>query len=164
MAFSAAVSVASFSVVLAETFAAVGLSTVVPAAAVTLARIAANQSNANDLATKLGNTPAAGMTDLIRALPGAMTSLDMLLPKTAKIHAEFAFEGSEAVSGTGAAGGGATIDSLAAVSVGVGYSALYQAQSSNKITLDIEFVSVNVPIAPAAPSPMPPVIPANPTP
>src|SRR4051812_11862687 len=120
---SAAVSVASFSVVLAETFAAVGLSTVVPAGVVTLARLVKNltpvsgeapaarqgrlEATTKDSVDALKNTPAAAVTALIKAISESLPALDLLLPKTAKIHAEFTFEGSEKyqVAAEGSAGG-----------------------------------------------------------
>ena len=148
MSATAATSVVSFSVVLAEAFAAVGLSTAVPAAVVTLARLAKNaRTNAghiNDTKAALGKLPTGPLSPeelnkLLGAVEKALPSLDLLLPKTADIHAEFTFEGKEGMT-AGAAGGVA----INVVSVSAGYSAMYEMKSTNKITLDVHFESVNV--------------------
>ena len=65
----------------------------------------------------------------------------MLLPKTAKIHGEFEFHGSERYAEDVSAGCAAEV-----VTVKAGYSAMYEASSSNTVTLDVEFVSVHVEI------------------
>lgn len=152
--YSTVMSAASFSVILAETFAAVGLSTIVPAGVVTLARLAKNlpadqnstgYAAANDALTEhsdnLNKTPAKAVNALVKSISESRPSLDLLLPKTAKIHAEFTFEGSERYSGEAAVG--LMID---VVSVKAGASALYETKSTNKITLDVDFVSVNIPL------------------
>ena len=149
MGLSAATSVASFSVVLAEAFASVGLSTAVPAAVVTLARLVKDQAgNAATIAalkSALEAMPKGGplkfgeLEKLLAAVSGSLTSLDLLLPKTAKIHAEFTFEGSE-----GASGGASIGAAINVVSVSAGYSAMYEMKSTNKITLDVHFESVNI--------------------
>lgn len=164
MPATAVTSVASFSVVLAEVFAAVGLSTTVPAAAVTLARLLKNAQTSSPTAGSggtattpidasvmsglmeaLNTLPTTGplkpadLEKLLRAVSLSLPSLDLLLPKTAKIHAEFSFEGREKVSGGAEAGVAVDV-----VSVKAGYSAMYEMKSSNRITLDINFESVNV--------------------
>lgn len=163
--YSAAVSVASFSVILAETFAAVGLSTIVPTSVVTLARLAKQLASGaapgsgdvtaiEDAVSSVGSlskkdsanavkpvNPADAVASLGKALGKALPSLDMLLPKDAKIHAEFTYEGRDSQSLNVSAGG-----TVYAVNVSAGYSALYEAKSTNKITLDINFVSVNIPL------------------
>jgi hypothetical protein len=165
---SAAVSIASFSVVLAETFAAVGLSSLIPAGFITLARGtkqilggAARPDLDPDDITDISDAiaysatpkPEAGGTSatsvapaevankLLKALAKSVDDLDVLLPKTAKIHGEFEFHGSEKYA-YGAEAGCA----VEMVTVKAGYSAMYEASSSNKVTLDVEFVSVHVEI------------------
>jgi hypothetical protein len=151
---STVMSVTSFSVVLAEAFAAVGLSTVVPAAVVTAARLAAQladdapaddpkRKRLNGIIEGLPEGNMAGKTaDLMKAVAKSLPTLDILLPKTAKIHAEFTYTGTDSLS----VSGGVSVP-LQVVSVNVGFSELYTTTSSNKITLDVDFVSVNVPIA-----------------
>lgn len=157
MAFSTAVSVASFSVVLAETFSAVLLSTLIPATFVetasTVKRIARTAADAN------GNVPAGAVEDddlapmnvvpgletvrdVIRNIAGATaepTDLNLLLPKRATIDAEFEFHGSEAYEAAAAIGAQVKL-----VNISAGYSALYETSSRNKVNLHIEFASVNV--------------------
>ena len=165
MTVSAAVSVASFSVVLAETFAAVGLSTIVPTSVVTLARLAKQlaagaapvQADADKIQSAISSVgsltakdsnnqpkpvnPGDAIATLGSALGKALPSLDMLLPKDAKIHAEFTYEGRDSMSLNASAGGMINV-----VSVSAGFSELYESKSTNKITLDINFVSVNIPL------------------
>lgn len=165
MPVAAAVSVASFSVVLAETFAAVGLSSIIPAGVVTLARAVkagtaaadeifkelagedATQGSAETPATpaKPGLPAAAGIAKLVKAMGASTSSLDLLLPQKAHIHAEFTFEGRESESANVSGNAGGMIE-LVVVGVSAGYSALYEEKSTNKISMDIDFVSVNVPI------------------
>ncbi len=153
MAVSAVVSVASFTSVLAETFAAVGLSTIIPAGVVTVARMAkaaaANPGTStapspetaalNKAGAAVDLTPAKAMGDLVKVVGESLTSLDLLLPKTAKIHAEFSYQGSDSASVNASVGGMVQV-----VTVNAGFSAMYSSTSSNKITLDVDFVSVNV--------------------
>lgn len=159
MGVSAIMSVVSFSVVLAEVFAAVGLCTIVPAAVVTLARLVKNlprplndDGSANparttavtardDFKKELEKTAAKDVTALVNSIAESLPTLDLLLAKTAKIHAEFTFEGRDEVKGDVQAG--MMID---VVTVKAGASALYENKSTNKITLDVDFVSVNVPL------------------
>ena len=159
MAISAAVSVAAFSVVLAETFAAVGLSSLIPAGFITLARTAKqlagpdpeitdqDAANLNAALKHISKpdtansslAPGAAAGQLIQTLAKGIDDLDVLLPKTAKIHAEFEFHGSERYSYDVAAG-----CAVEMVTVKAGYSAMYEASSSNRVTLDVEFQSVHV--------------------
>lgn len=158
---SAATSVAAFSVVLAETFAAVGLSSLIPAGFITLARATKQGASAGAAAltptevqaiedaiahsskpqdvTKTSLAPGAVAGNLLTAVAKSVDDLDVLLPKTAKIHGEFEFHASERYSGE--AGVGCAVE---VVTLKAGYSAMYQASSSNKVTLDVEFVSVHV--------------------
>lgn len=150
MALSTAISIASFSVVLAEAFAAVGLSTAVPAGVVTLARTAkqvaaggsppSSDVNPDTIADGFKSGPAKEFAPLIRAIAPALRDLDLLLPQKAKIHAEFEFEANEGL----AMSVGGSLSYMSMVSVSAGYSALYETRSKNKITLDVDFVSVNV--------------------
>lgn len=156
MAFSTAVSVASFSVVLAETFGAVMLSTLVPAGLVEVAntakRLAAGVADGGDAdpdAEDDGAGPAdalagvlAPVTDVVRSIAAATaepTDLNLLLPKSATIDAEFEFHGREAYSAQASAGAQINV-----VNISAGYSALYETSSSNKVKLHIEFASVAV--------------------
>ena len=164
MALSTAVSVASFSVVLAETFAAVSLSTLIPAGVVTMARLAKQfpkqlrdqdgnpveetpearakrQGPLTEAAGAVAATPAKAAAALVNAVGESLPSLDLLLPKTAKIRAEFEFEGAERYEASVEVGALVKVVNIAA-----GYSALYETSSRNKITLEVDFVSVNVPI------------------
>ncbi len=166
---TAAVSVASFSVVLAETFAAVGLSTVVPAGVVTLARMvkqiagdptqsASNGTTAakDDVLHQIAGQDASGTTPAKLGMPGADTAaklvnamaasldeLNLLLPSSAKIHAEFTFEARERYD-VAASGNLGVAAEVAVVGISAGFSALYEAKSTNKITLDIDFAPVNI--------------------
>lgn len=160
MAISTAVSTASFSVVLAETFAAVGLSTVIPAGVVTVARLAKELSDGATPDTRktalttelnaLAGTDASGgsigavvpikpVTDVVRAISDSLTTLDLLLPKTAKIHAEFEMSATDSYDVAGTVGMTANV-----VTLNAGYGMLYSNTSRNKITLDVDFVSVQV--------------------
>jgi len=137
-------SVISFSIVLAETFAAVGMSTLVPNALIAVAQAvhgAANSTLPVDIKSALpSNLTAVGSAvDVLAKSAGSVKSLDVLVPKTAKITAEFQFQGSSSV--VGQVGGGVGMD---AVSVKAGYSALYESKSSNKITLEVNFQTVSV--------------------
>lgn len=153
MAISAITSVASFSVVLAETFAAVGLATLIPNGALVLARLAhAEAAGDNDADPDgFGNTmgtgvleknPLTGLRDLLKKIGASTNAIDLLLPKTARIHAEFEFEGRDAAQAEASIGGFVQM-----VSISAGYSALYEQRSSNKVTLDVEFAAVNVALA-----------------
>ncbi len=139
MAVTAAVSVAAFSVVLAESFAAVAMSSLVPATFVQLARLAKAGGTAVANTALVGKLP--GGTELAAALAEAAkstTDIDVLVPKTARITADFEFEGTESYT-VGASAGGA----INVVSVAAGFSALYASKSTSKIHLEVDFVSVN---------------------
>jgi hypothetical protein len=145
MAVTAAVSVAAFSVVLAESFAAVAMSSLVPATFVQLARlakaVAAGAPGAVDTAGTNLVSKLPGGADLAAALKEAAkstTDIDILVPKTARITADFEFEGTESYT-VGASAGGA----INVVSVAAGFSALYASKSTSKIHLEVDFVSVN---------------------
>jgi hypothetical protein len=160
MAVTTAVSVASFSVVLAETFGAVMLSTLIPATFVetanTLKRLTKRHADENTTPTEaetnavlsalesLPGIPA--IEDALRNVAAATaepTNLNLLLPKSAVIDAEFEFHGSEAYSAEASVGAMVKL-----VTVEAGYSALYSVSSSNKVKLHIEFETVNLTIAP----------------
>jgi hypothetical protein len=159
---STAVSVASFSVVLAETFGAVMLSTLIPATFVetanTVKRLAKSKADQNPPATP-SDTELTGATAALDKLPGidairdairniaAATAepseLNLLLPRSATIDAEFEFHGNERYSANLQAGAQINV-----VNITAGYSALYETSSRNKVKLHIEFSSVPVTIAP----------------
>lgn len=153
MSISTVMSVTSFSVVLGEMFAAVGLSTTVPAGVITLARLAkalpsnssanttALNNTKNDLSQVLDNTPAKTVTALVDKMSVSLDELQLLLPKTAHIHADFTYEGRDAMSAQASVGAMVNV-----VSVNAGFSALYESKSTNKITLDVDFVNVNIPL------------------
>lgn len=142
MTFSTAISVGSFSVVLAETFAAVAASTLIPATFLTVVRAAkqgassSDNDSANDLIKDMIGVNQA--LNAVRSGINSIDEIDLLVPKTAKIHAEFEFEASEAYSGNVAIGALVNV-----VAVAAGYSALYETSSKNKITLDVDFAAVN---------------------
>ncbi len=143
MAFSTAISVGAFSVVLAETFAAVAASTLVPATFLAVVR-AAKKANAPDDEVNAADMlidRMSGVKETVKAVQTAADSIDeidLLVPRTAKINAQFAFEASESYAGSAAVGGMVNV-----VAVAAGYSALYETSSANKITLDVEFAAVN---------------------
>jgi len=150
MALTAAVSVASFSVVLAETFAAIGASTLVPATFVSGLRLAKGGGEGavdgglgdDKMLAALGTNP---LKPVIDALTKGMKNLDevqLLLPRDARLHAEFEFEARDRVS----VGASVSTPALQVVNVNAGFAALYDSKSKNKITLDMNFVAVNVPL------------------
>lgn len=146
---STAISIASFSVVLAEAFSAVGLSTLIPntfIATIRAAKAIIDDSSATPAAKDKARADlraAAGLNEkladaLIRVVDSS-EALDVLLPKTAKIHAEFEFQASERYEY------GVEIGAMVeVVTIRAGYSALYETSSKNKITLDVDFAAVNV--------------------
>lgn len=152
MAVSAAVSVGSFSVVLAQSFAAVAASSLVPATFLTLVRAAKGVTTGGGSGGAGGSALAStettssindmlGSDKLSKALneaAKAVTDIDLLVPKTAKITADFEFEATDAVSASASVGGLVKV-----VSVSAGFSALYTSTSKNKIHLEVDFVSVN---------------------
>jgi hypothetical protein len=152
MAVTAAVSVASFTVVLAETLTAVAAATLAPAAFLGVAR-AVKAAAAGNAVTDAGGDPVDGtLSDgLVGEMPGvaqavdalkkaalAIDQVDLLIPKTANVHAEFTFQADETTSGEAGVGGFVKM-----VSINAGYSTLYSTSSSNKVTLDIEYGVVN---------------------
>ena len=146
-------SVASFSIVLGEAFAAVGLSTLVPNTFIALTK-AAKGGGAAISDVMLTNAKIPGAVEaaaLMRGAAASLDSMDILLPKDAKIHAEFEFQGSDKMSADVSVGGQVEV-----VTVKAGFSAMYESKSSNKITLDVNFVTVHVgletPVAPSAPA------------
>ncbi|HVQ73987.1 MAG TPA: hypothetical protein VMT79_00455 [Candidatus Binatia bacterium] len=160
MALTTALSVASFSVVLAEAFGAVMLSTLIPATFVetanTLKRIAkqradsgqpVSDSDAEGALTPLASLPGVdAIRDAIRNVAAATaepSDLHLLLPKHATIDAEFEFHGQEEYAAN--VGVGAQIQ---LVTVNAGYSSLYSVSSSNKVKLHVQFETVKVTIAP----------------
>ena len=149
MGYTTIESVASFSVVLGEAFAAVGMSTLVPATFVTITRgakaaivaatddagrTAAATSAAGTMATIVSGGPLKKVLDVVVSAAAASDGIDLLIPKTAQIHAEFEFQGSD--SYTVDASLGAQVE---VVTVKAGFSALYATTSKNKITLDVDF-------------------------
>jgi hypothetical protein len=159
---STALSVASFSVVLAETFGAVMLSTLIPATFVetasTMKRLAKHHADANtppaeaepalnSALAPLESIPGIpALRDTLRNVAAATaepTDLHLLLPKKAAIDAEFEFHGSESMEAGASVGG-----QIKLVTVEAGFSALYSVSSSNKVKLHIEFETVNFTIAP----------------
>lgn len=154
MAFSTAVSVAAFSVVLTQSFVAVAASTLVPATF--LAALRAARGATNPGADTTGNSlvdSAPGVGEIVSGLRAGLASLeeiDLLVPTKATIDAEFEFEASEAYSADASLGGMVQV-----VSVAAGYSALYETSTRNKITLHLEFAAVNYRLAPIV-QPAPP--------
>ena len=149
MAYTTVESVASFSVVLGEAFAAVGLSTIIPATFVSITRsakaalVAAGtdaQARADALAEAIKplepvlKGPVKSALNVAMAAADTSDGIDLLIPKTAQIHAEFEFQGSESYSGEGTIGAMVEV-----VTVKAGVSALYATTSKNKITLDVDF-------------------------
>ncbi|MFZ4506598.1 MAG: hypothetical protein ACOYON_02740 [Fimbriimonas sp.] len=150
-----AISVLTFSVVLAEVFGAVGLSTLVPATFVQIARAAANIGDENNLTQE---EMSSALKAISRFLPGSQEgvelatkvllsmmssseNLELLLPKTASIDAEFKFQATTKVDG------GIDVGVMVqVVSVKGGYSALYEESSSNSVNLKVNYVAVQVPI------------------
>lgn len=158
MSISAVSSVTSFSIVLAETFGAVAMSTLVPNAFIetanTIKLLAAKAAEAGD--NKIDDTSLANVNPLsafpgVESVVGAVksiaaatsdpTDMHILLPKNASIDAEFEFHGRESYQAGATVGGQVQI-----VTINAGYSALYEAQSSNKVKLHIDFETVAVKI------------------
>lgn len=139
MAVTAAVSVVAFSAVLAESFAAVATSSLVPATFVTLVRLAkagTAHASTSGLVEKLPGGKELGAA--LKEAAASMTDIDVLVPKTARITADFEFQASERYDA--AASLGVAVD---VVTVSAGYSAMYESSSTSKIHLEVDFVSVN---------------------
>lgn len=170
MPSAGAMSVATFSVVLAEVFTAVGLSSLIPATWVEIARVLRRLGpqpgggpgpdglSADEIAKALATVarlvpiPAgddgttAVAAKVIQALLASSDTIDLLLPKTASIDATFKFEAKEALDVQEQVGA-----ALDVVSVRAGFSALYEEKSSNSITLKVDYVSVQEVLAPPKP-------------
>src|SRR5262249_54450619 len=147
-------SVASFSIVLGEAFAALALSTLVPASFVTITRgakaalkaattpdaAASAQSSAEGAITSIVGASSPMNKTLAQVIKGATadTGIDLLIPKTAHLHADFEFQGSEAMSVHGEVGG-----MIEMVTVKAGMSALYTSSSKNRVTIDVDFATVH---------------------
>ncbi len=142
MAVSTAVSVAAFSVVLTESFAAVAASTLIPATFLAVARAAKNSASgdgADALDGFVGRLPgASGALSALKSGVANLQDIDLLVPKTAKIKAEFTFEATERYSADAAVGAVVNVIAVAAA-----YSALYETSTTNKITLEVDFAAVN---------------------
>ncbi|MDB5251685.1 MAG: hypothetical protein JWP27_854 [Flaviaesturariibacter sp.] len=145
-------SVGSYTVILAETFAAVGLASLVPTALIAAAQATkgaliqapaeraipgadAIRDNLKDFAAV-----AKGL-DVLGAMAEGMDDFHVLLPKTAHIESTFEFEGSDKV--TENVSGGVAVQ---VVNVNAGFSMMYESKSTNRITMDIDFQSVNIPL------------------
>src|SRR5687768_7175290 len=102
MALTTIESVASFSVVLGEAFAAVAMSTLVPATFVTVTRMtktavaaaaddagkaAARNAGTDAIGSLLSHGPAKKALDIVVKTAETSTGIDLLIPKTAQIHA-----------------------------------------------------------------------------
>lgn len=138
-------SVVSFSVILAETFAAVGLSTLVPNTLIAVAKGAKDATEIKTEDLKLPTGVKNGL-EVVKSVANSVDSLDILIPKDAKITAEFQFQGTFSTAYDAAIGGSVAVESVGAVSVKAGYSMLYESKSSNKITLEVNFATVNTEI------------------
>lgn len=135
MALAAIESVATFSVVLTEAFAAVGMSTIVPNTFLAMLRAAANGQQPTDEERKgLLKGPTERFFGHVLKTADSMESVDLLIPKKAKIHAEFEFQASEEYKVDAAIG-----VMVEVVTVKAGMTALYKSSSTNKITLDVDF-------------------------
>lgn len=150
MALSTIASVASFSAVLAETFAAVGMSTLIPNALVLAAKAAKPSAtggtspvnpSAIEAVEKLfhENNPVRGALATVRAAAASMDHIDLLVPKKATIDAEFEFQAAENYSASASVGAAVNV-----VTVNAGYSALYETSSRNKVSLHVEFGLVGI--------------------
>jgi hypothetical protein len=145
-------SVGSYTVVLAETFAAVGLASIIPTALIAAAQAAKgallnapatqNIPDAGDIKTSLQDFKGLdkGLT-ILNAMGKSLDEFQVMMPKTAHIESSFEFEGSDKV--TENASGGVAVQ---VVNVNAGFSLLYESKSTNKITMDIDFHIVNIPL------------------
>jgi hypothetical protein len=162
MALAGAMSIVSFSLALAEVFTAVGLSTLIPATYIEIARAARKLLDTSDpnsltaaeiqqaltgiakfLPVKTdGQNDTALAAKIIQSLLASSDTIDLLLPKSACIEADFTFQGSEKIEEE--IGVGAAID---VVNVNAGFSYLYSETSSNHIHLKIDYVMVQEQLA-----------------
>lgn len=168
---STAFSVASYSAILTQNFAMVGISTLVPAAIAIAAKglkgsvpesvpdnVPENEADnvpdnetesetkktAKDPlaalfgpASKKADTPGPleGVTNIIDSVAKSQPdALQLLAPKSAKIEAEFQFRGNESYKGEAEVGAMINV-----VTVKAGFAALFEAESSNKIKLTVDF-------------------------
>ncbi len=154
-----AITVMAFTVVLAEAFAAVGLSTLAPAMFVQFCRVAraaliGGAANLDTLLTELvqvaprlpglpqlpdPNDP--GYQDAIQSVKDSIIEMlrsndkiQLLVPKTATIDAEFSMGGSESASINAGVGG-----MIKVVNVNAGFSALFELHSSTTVRLHVDF-------------------------
>jgi len=137
----------SFSVILAESFAAVGLSTMIPQMFVGFIRTI-NKAEAANLAVldSLGKFFADRMqvkydTAFLKKLMDDkfLNELDLLIPKDGRIKAEFIYQGTETYTANMGGSVGATLEGMVVGEVSAAYSALYSATTSNKIELEVNF-------------------------
>lgn len=155
---TAAISVASYAFVLGGTMAAVTTSSVIPAALVAAAKVLRNlelpppPSSTGTTVTIPVDEARKAADDLFDLIPqggGAMMkkafksvdSLTLLVPKTARIEADFTLEGREVFEGGVSVGA-----QLQAVSVSAGYSALFEQKSGFKVKMTIDFATVDFPL------------------
>jgi hypothetical protein len=153
---STAFSVASFSIVLAESFAAIGLSTLVPAvfaeSASALKQLhAANPSPTEaQLDNELGryssifdmvggdkgkiSNPRDMANALLKAVAKSADSINLLVPNKASLDAEFEFHAAESYKADASVGA-----MIEVVTVKAGFGELYETSSSNKIKLHVDF-------------------------
>lgn len=147
MGYSTAMSVGAYSVVLAESLAAVGLSTLIPAAFVASARALKAASDPQALVVdkppaqgimdkhKLGKLlPAGAVPDVIGHIVRDAESLHLLVPKKADVKAEFEMQAGESYAMDGEAGFGMEV-----VGIHAGFSALYATKSQCKVALDLHY-------------------------
>ena len=169
-----AVSIVSFSIVLMEMFASLGLSTLIPATFLALARAArragaaATAQNIIDSSDSFGGKPTSDGTipqdppgkiamGILQQAATAVDAIDLLVPSSATIDADFEFHGHQMESLKASAGTGPALTQL--VTIKAGYAALYETSSSNKLKLHVEFRVVNYALGitqPPAKSPPPP--------
>lgn len=138
-------SVVSFSVILAETFAAVGLSTLVPNTLIAVAKGVKGAAQIETSNMKLPESVKNGL-EIVKNVANNVDALDILIPKEAKISAEFQFQGTFNTTYDASMGGSVSVESVGAVSVKAGYSMLYESKSSNKISLEVNFSTIHAEI------------------
>jgi len=138
-------SVVSFSVILAETFAAVGLSTLVPNTLIAVAKGAKGAASIEPTELSLPGSVKDSL-GIIKKVANNVDALDILIPKEAKISAEFQFQGTFNTTYGASMEGSVSVESVGAVSVKAGYSMLYESKSSNKISLEVNFSTIHAEI------------------
>lgn len=157
-----AITALAFTVVLAEVFTAVGLSTVAPAMFVQLCRLAkaaiAAGGNSDAILENLARVapPLPGMPrvphdsddedyeDAIAPIKEALSdmlensdNLQLLVPSAASIDAEFSCGGSESYSATAGAGGVVKV-----VNVNAAFSSMFELHASTTVRLHVDFAPV----------------------